>query len=517
MTAFWQDGIRSLVEEYGPAAVIAAGEDLPAALAGAAADGAARATGRPAVLLAGSGAALNLLLPALVVADADSVPLVVLERGGSAADLESGRDLPGGLPDALRLTEAFVGWNTRVDRPEDLPLVIEAAFGDLARRRPRPLLIELADEAVAPWAEAARSGRSPDLPGNVIPLERRTDRSPGDPRAGAVDGGRGESIDAKWLEQVAAALVRARRPAIVAGGGAVAAGDALLRLAERIAAPVFMTLSGRGLLPGGHPLAFDGLSGLHAPESRRWLRDADVVLVVGTTLSPVEHGDLDLAGRVIHIDRDYERLGRNFPVWMGLAADSRQALDSLDRQVAAELERPRGPEAYLGATGPEERRQAVNRLREELDPPAVWTAGLDARLTAADPDALSVTEASALPVAEPRSLLLPLRLGTPGYALAAAWGAARATGRPARAIVSPAGLWNGWPVLRAAVRQGVPLEALVRLDLEGDAPEEGDLARWRSMSEALGLEWEVPAGGPDGGDAPYVRVRTRTGGGGDRS
>ncbi|PZN09567.1 MAG: thiamine pyrophosphate-binding protein, partial [Bacillota bacterium] len=444
--------------------MIAAGEDLPAALAGAAADGAARATGRPAVLLAGSGAALNLLLPALVVADADSVPLIVLERGGSAADLESGRDLPGGLPDALRLTEAFVGWNTRVDRPEDLPLVIEAAFGDLARRRPRPLLIEIADEALAPWVEAAGRGQGPDLSPKVIPLQRPGDRSPADPRAGALEEP-GEPIDRQWLEQVAAALVRARRPAIVAGGGAVAAGDALLRLAERIAAPVFMTLSGRGLLPGGHPLAFDGLYGLNAPEARRWLRDADVVLVVGTTLSPVEHGDLDLAGRVIHIDRDYERLGRNFPVWMGLAADSRHALDSLDRKVAAELEQPRGPEAYLGATGPEERRRAVNRLREELDPPDVWTAGLDAQLTAADPDALSVTEASALPVAEPRSLLLPLRLGTPGYALAAAWGAAKATGRPVRAIVSPAGFWNGWPVLRAAVRQGVPLEALVRLGI----------------------------------------------------
>lgn len=491
---------------------MAAGEDLPAALSGAAADGAARATGRPAVLLAGSGAALNLLLPALVVADADSVPLVVLERGGPAADLESGRDRPGGLPDALRLTEAFVGWNTRVDRPEDLPLVLEAAFGDLERRRPRPLLIELADEALAPWLEGAagQGGRGHGLPGNVVPLPRANGRPATDPRTGPLEEGDQEPIDRQWLEQVAAALVRARRPAIVAGGGAVPAGEALLRLAERIAAPVFMTLSGRGLLPGGHPLAFDGLN---APEARRWLRDADVVLVVGTTLSPVEHGDLDLAGRVVHIDRDYERLGRNFPVWMGLAADSRHALASLDRSVAAELERPRGPEAYLGATGPEERRQAVDRLREELDRPELWTAGLDARLTAADPDALSVAEASALPVAAPRSLLLPLRLGTPGYALAAAWGAARATGRPARAIVSPAGLWNGWPVLRAAARQGLPLEALVRLDLEADAPGEGDLARWRSMSEALDLVWESPAPGA-GETAPFVRVRTKPAAGG---
>ena len=516
----WQQALAAGVAGYRPAAVFAAGASLPAALTGAAADGAARATGRPAVLLAGSGAELNLMLPALVVADADSVPMIVLVRGGTAAELEAGRDRPGGLADALRLTEPFTGWNTRVDRAEDLPLVLEAAFGDLGRRRPRPLLIELADEALpgAGWqAGAAGSPGSGGTPapeeepvrgkGTVIPFPGGAARN-GRHR----DGGHGweeapePPIDKRWLEQVAAALVRARRPAIVAGGGAAAAGEPLLRLAERLGAPVFLTLSGRGVLPGDHPLAFDGLV---AAPARRWLRDADLVLVVGTTLSPVEHGDLELAGRVVHIDRDVERLGRNFPVWLGLAADAGQALASLDRRVAVEMEQPRGPEVYLGATGPQERRRAVARLREELEGPGPWTADLEARLTAADADALTVAEAAALPVRSPRSLLMPLRLGTPGYALAAAWGAARATGRPVRAIVSPEGLWNGWPVLRAAAREGMALEALIRLDRGPEPPAPADLTRWRQISEALDLVWEEPGGEAARDGVPFVRVRTR--------
>ena len=220
------------------------------------------------MLVAGSGAELNAMLPVLVMADADSVPIVVLVRGGTAADLEAGRERAGSLPDALRLTEPFTGWNTRVDRPEDVELVLEAAFTDLARRRPRPLLIELADEALP-----AVPGRA-TANGRVIPFPGST-----------VDAGRSEeaAIDRRWLDQVAAALVRCRQPAIVAGGGAAGAGESLRRLAEDLGAPVFLTLAGRGLLPADHPLAINGLA---AAPARRWLEEADVVLVVGTTLSP---------------------------------------------------------------------------------------------------------------------------------------------------------------------------------------------------------------------------------------
>lgn len=511
MERSWQRATASLVSRYRPAVVLAAGAPLPAAQAAAAADGAARATGRPAVLVAGSGAELNAMLPVLVMADADSVPIVVLVRGGTAADLEAGRERAGSLPDALRLTEPFTGWNTRVDRPEDVELVLEAAFTDLARRRPRPLLIELADEALP-----AVPGRA-TANGRVIPFPGST-----------VDAGRSEeaAIDRRWLDQVAAALVRCRQPAIVAGGGAAGAGESLRRLAEDLGAPVFLTLAGRGLLPADHPLAINGLA---AAPARRWLEEADVVLVVGTTLSPAEHGDLDLKGRVIQVDRDVERLGRNVPVWMALPADAAPALAALVRRVEAEMARPAGPEVYLGATGPEQRRKAVARLQEELaeeragaeamDGPAAeghrWLSALEPRLTAAEPEALSVAEAAALPVAGARSLLLPVRLGIAGYAIPAAWGAARATGRPARAVTTPAGLWGAGAVLPWIAPLGLDLEILVRLDRDGASAGPGngalgaapaaDVAEFfRRAAPALRLQWDEPGWG---GGVPAARLR----------
>lgn len=587
MNRQWQHVTASLVRPYRPAAVLAAGVPLPAAQAAAAADGAARATGRPAVLLAGSGAELNAMLPVLVIADADSVPLVVLVRGGTAADLEAGRERAGALPDTLRLTEPFTGWNTRVDRPEDVQPVLEAAFTDLARRRPRPLLIELADEALPRWAAVPSAGTGAGdapLPGDAAfphllgdgdepgaagrtAADTAAEAAAGIPGAATAAAGRGRRpaaeeesedgfrpaggptgngavipfpgrrdehgrpgepvVDRRWLDQVAAALVRCRQPAIVAGGGAAGAGESLRRLAEHLGAPVFLTLAGRGLLPAGHPLAVNGLA---AAPARRWLEEADVVLVVGTSLSPAEHGDLDLKGRVIQVDRDAERLGRNVPVWMALPGDAAPALAALVRRVEVEMARPVGPEAYLGATGPEQRRRAVARLQDELAAETAqagaaggdgaWLATLEPRLTAADPDALSVAEAAILPVTGARSLLLPVRLGVAGYAIPAAWGAARATGRPARAVTTAAGLWNAGAVLPWIAPLAVDLEILVRLDRgdEGGADEEaqgaghpGDRPGPASVAEffrraapALNLHWDEPGWGAG---VPAARLR----------
>ncbi|QIA26273.1 thiamine pyrophosphate-binding protein [Thermaerobacter sp. PB12/4term] len=584
MDRFWEQGLISRLRPYEPALVVTAGEPLPAPLAAAAADGAARATGRPAVLVAGSGAELNGMLPALAVADADSVPLVVLVRGGTAADLEAGRERAGALPDTLRLTEPVTGWNTRVDRPEDLDLVLEAAFTDLARRRPRPLLIELAVEALPRLTAVPPSGtasgpaaarRWAGAPGPAVGEEPTGDPAAGlaggllaglsgpgdgggDPAGGragqtgadgaygdpAGPGGRRDGtagpetfVDRRWIDQVAAALVRGRQPAIIAGGGAAGAAESLRRLAETLGAPVFLTLAGRGLLPAEHPLAVEGLG---AAPARRWLEEADVLLVVGTTLSPAEHGDLQLKGRVVHIDRDAERLGRNTPVWLALPGDAAPVLAALARRVEAEQARPGGPEVYLGATGPEQRRREVARLKDDLaaapqmvpEAIAAWFAGLEPRLTAAEPGALSVVEANLLPVPGPRSLLVPVRLGQPGYAIPAAWGAVRATGRPARAITSPAGLLAAAAVLPWIASLGAGLEILVRLDA-GDEGEEPGVpldgrpglpggvtglpgagggqglgsavaAFFRRAAGAFRLEWDEP--GPRGA-VPFARLR----------
>ena len=141
----------------------------------------------------------------------------------------------------------------------------------------------------------------------------------------------GESID-----RVASLLAGAERPAIVAGSGVYwdGAWESLARLAERAGLPVFTNGMGRGCLPHDHPMAFQLARGLA-------LRDADVVLVLGTPLDfRLGYGQAPVFGegaQVVMVDADGSDFGRNRTLAASIAADVCGTLEALDASVPARL------------------------------------------------------------------------------------------------------------------------------------------------------------------------------------
>ena len=99
------------------------------------------------------------------------------------------------------------------------------------------------------------------------------------------------------LDEAAAMLARAERPAILAGGGAAGAADELRRVAERLGAPVACSINGKGTLPEDHPLSVG--AGYAVAAVRELADDSDAVLVVGSELAPSDlwWGPLDVAAR----------------------------------------------------------------------------------------------------------------------------------------------------------------------------------------------------------------------------
>ena len=92
--------------------------------------------------------------------------------------------------------------------------------------------------------------------------------------------------DGAALDAAAAALAGARRPAVIAGGGAQGAAGALVAIAERLGAPVVTTFNGKGALDEDHPLS--GGTGLHRAPVHDLVADSDVLLVVGSELAPAD-------------------------------------------------------------------------------------------------------------------------------------------------------------------------------------------------------------------------------------
>lgn len=151
---------------------------------------------------------------------------------------------------------------------------------------------------------------------------------------------------------VAALLEVARRPLIIAGGGAVGAADAIGALAERLQAPVLMTINGRGILPPAHPLGLS-ISAASAP-ALELMEEADLLLAVGTELGPTDFDESlktrrHFGGKLIRVDIDPEQLMRSLLPAHGLAGDSRATVEALLGAIAPAERQGWGEAAVLKA------------------------------------------------------------------------------------------------------------------------------------------------------------------------
>jgi len=281
-----------------------------------AADGYARASGKPGVLLTHLGPGLTNAATGVANAALDSIPMVVI-----AGDVQSyfyGRHPHQEInlhqdADQFQIYRPFCKRVYRVDNARDLPRIVERAFHLAQSGRPGPVLVDVPmDVFSAPLPIDAFS----KMPAEIAP----------------------PTIDEATAERIVATLAEAERPVLYAGGGVLSAraSEELLALAEALEVPIAHTLMGKGVVREDHPLLL-GMTGFWGtPIANEKCRTADVILAVGTRLAEANSSSWDPRftfdippTRLIHLDADVAEIGRNFPTELGVVADAKLALGTL--------------------------------------------------------------------------------------------------------------------------------------------------------------------------------------------
>jgi len=262
----------------------------------------------------------------------------------------------------------------------------------------------------------------------------------------------------------AAALLRsAKRPLIVAGGGASGAAGEVKALAERLDAPVFMTINGKGILPPAHPLALAGNLGM-AP-LREALANSDVVLAIGTEFGETEMypepHPIVINGGLIRIDIDPLQLTTGVAAALPIAADARLACEAILKEL-----NPAG--AREGAKRAKAIRAAVEaglwrECRTHRKLVDAITAALPNAIIAGDQTEPVYAANQFYEAPQPRSYFnSSTGYGTLGYGLPAAFGAKLgAPSRPAVCLIGDGGLQFSLSEMAAAVEAKIPVAIVV--------------------------------------------------------
>jgi len=279
-----------------------------------AAQGYARTTGRPGVCMGTSGPGALNLVTAIADAKLDSIPLVVLtgQVGTSVIGTDAFQETP-----MVEVCRGITKHHYLVTDVNDIARVMREAFHIATTGRPGPVLVDLPKNI-----QLAQVQPDYDAPMN-IPGYRPESRKPAAP---------------EQIAQVAAAIRRAKRPVIYAGGGVIAAdaADELRELARKTGIPVTMTLMGLGAFPGDDPLSLDML-GMHGSVYANYAVDqADLLIALGVRFDDRVTGKVEAFaqhGFIVHIDIDPSEINKNKVVHVPIVADVKQAIGQLNSVV----------------------------------------------------------------------------------------------------------------------------------------------------------------------------------------
>jgi acetolactate synthase-1/2/3 large subunit len=272
------------------------------------ADGYARATGKPAVVLITSGPGATNTLTGIMTAHMDSVPMIVIS--GQSVSWMLGKDAFQEA-DIFGITMPVVKHSYLVKATDDIPRTIREAFHISTTGRPGPVLIDIPkDISAGPFTGDLHAEM--DLPGYRID----------------------SSVDKDAIQRIAEALAKSRRPVILAGHGAMIAGadENLRAFAEKARIPVTTTLLGKGVFPETHPLSL-GMLGMHGTAyANKAMCECDLLLNIGSRFDDRILGKPDMFCReanVIHIDIDAAEIGKMIQPQIACVADAKQALEEL--------------------------------------------------------------------------------------------------------------------------------------------------------------------------------------------
>jgi acetolactate synthase-1/2/3 large subunit len=430
------------------------------------ADGFYRATGRPILAFTSIGPGATNTVIGMATAYVDSTAVALMT--GSAHTYMRGAGLLQELErrhvaDNPRIFEPVVKEWWQPSRVDELPFVLHRAWNQMLSGRPGPILLDMPMDVLVDSADVAL----PD------PAQRE---ARGRIRPAADD-----------VERAAASLRTAKRPVIVAGGGAIGANASaeVTALAERLGAPVVTTWNGKGAIDETHELAGMTIGDTGSTSGNALAASADVIVSVGNRFTDWSASSYRAGvtfaippSRLIQIDIDPREIGKNYPVEVGLVGDAKAALADL----LGALGKGGGPAAYRGAPYADEiaARKAtwfeqVERKSGSTAVPMTMARAVREIQAATSDDAIVVTGAG-LPqgmvkqrwvTRRPRTHLTSGGFSTMGFELPAAIGAQLA--HPERQVLSISGdgsFLQSMQELQTAVLAGTPVCAVI-LDNSG--------------------------------------------------
>ena len=278
--------------------------------AGFMADGYARASGRPGVALVISGPGVTNTLTAIGQAYADSIPVLLLSADAESYSLGKGWGHLHEVPNLTGTTESLTGFSATARSPEDVPELIAKAFSFFSSERPRPVHIAIPIDILSMPVES-------DWKAIILP-ERPV-------------------VSSQNITTACELLKQAQKPLILVGGGAWRAGNEITQTAEKLGAAVVASTAGKGIIDDRHPLSLS--AGRVRGEICDYVKSADVVLAVGTELSPVDNFvcDLEIEGQLIRIDIDARKMNDLYPADLALIGDASQAVEAISNGLGEDI------------------------------------------------------------------------------------------------------------------------------------------------------------------------------------
>ena len=399
-----------------------------------AADGYARVTGRVGVCLATSGPGATNLVTGIATAFMDSVPVVAIT--GNVGLNMLGRDSFQEI-DITGITMPITKHNFIIKDVKDLAPAIRQAFRIANSGRKGPVLIDILKNV-----QIAETDYEPYTP------EKLT-RKP---------------VQKSAVEDAVKAINAAKKPLIMLGGGCIAseAEEEIASLAEKLDAPVACTLMGLGAYPAGDA-RFMGMMGMHGTAtSARLALESDCIIALGTRFSDrvALNRDKFAANKVVvQVEIDNAEIDKNVNVTYSVLGDVKEALKTMLPLIGTVKERP-----FMQEAAELKKAEKAKRPNLELGHKVIIGAS-----EIAEDDTIVVTDvgqhqmwtAQYYPVKKPRTFCSSGGLGTMGYGLGAAIGAAFGSGKHV-ILVTGDGCFNmNLNELSTAVTENLPITILL--------------------------------------------------------
>ncbi len=422
--------------------------------AGHAADGYARASGKTGVCIATSGPGATNLVTPIATAYMDSSPVVFIT---------------GNVPQSLMGTDSFqeadisgmtmpvTKHNYLVTRVEKLADTIREAFYIAGSGRPGPVLIDIPKDV-----QIAETEYEPVLGDALIPkLSAKHPTAQLRPEGEALE--RYKVKAEPRLEKAAQLIAEAHKPLIYCGGGVTISGaeDELAAFADRIDAPVVSTLMGLGALPADNPrmLGMLGMHGTHAANIA--MQRCDLLIAVGVRFSDRALGNAETfaaQAKVLHIDIDRAEINKNVSTTLHITGDARIVLELLLARVSK-----KSHEQWM--------RQARSMMEEYLSDELFEPRKILRQMAAIAPEMTVATDvgqhqmwtAQHFPFLRPRQLITSGGLGTMGFGLGAAMGAAASDpeGRPVALVTGDGSFRMNLTELSTIGYYGIPVIIMI--------------------------------------------------------